>query len=359
MLTSRMGMFRVATITMGLLGLAAPAARADEPSATEGGPTPGVVVQAMVPASHWLGVHAVPIDDALRSQLGLGECLLVQHVVPESPAAQAGLQQYDIVLRFGDTEIHTLDQLLRAVDENKDREVTLTILRGGKQQTMQVKPAARPMEVVGVIKESIPDKEKWEGIVSDWMDDRGVRWQTDGKLNMHFVGPGFVAVTGPFPQNLSVTMHKEGDKPAQITVQRNDDKWEVTEDSLDKLPDDVRPHVERLLGRGGVLTVSSGGLQSVDGFPPPEVRIVEPLTLPHQLDLQSDSIQSQLEQFKLEQLKTEQLKTEQLKKAIEEWQSLQSHSTEAQSMEQLKKAVEELRQEVQELKSREHPAETH
>ena len=341
MLTSRIGLFRVALVTMASLGLAAMTLRADEPSATDGGPAAVVVAQGGTSAGHWLGVHAIPIDDALRSQLGLEERLLVQHVVPESPAAQAGLQQYDIVLRFGDTEIHTLDQLLQAVDENKEREVALTILRGGKQQTMQVKPAVRPAEGVGTIAESIPDRQKWEGIVRGWMDDRGVGWQTGGKLNMHFVGPGFVAMTGPFPQNLSVTMHKEGDKPAQITVQRNDDKWEVTEDSLDKLPDDVRPHVERLLGRGGVLTVSSGGLHSGGGFPPPEVRIVGPHTLPHQLDLQSDSSQSQLEQ---------------LKKAMEEFRS---HSTDAQSLEQLKKAVEELRQEVQELKSRENPAETH
>src|SRR5262245_9991574 len=40
----------------------------------------------------WLGLHAVPIDDALKSQLGLTNRLIVQHVIPDSPAAKAGLQ---------------------------------------------------------------------------------------------------------------------------------------------------------------------------------------------------------------------------------------------------------------------------
>lgn len=52
------------------------------------------------------------------------------------------------------------------------------------------------------------------------------------------------------PENMSVEIHKEGAKPAEITVHRGDESWHVTQDELDKLPADVRRHVEPMLGWG-------------------------------------------------------------------------------------------------------------
>src|SRR5687767_4116277 len=45
-------------------------------------------------SSHWLGLECFPIDAALRSHLGLaeGEGLIIEQVVPESPAAKAELK---------------------------------------------------------------------------------------------------------------------------------------------------------------------------------------------------------------------------------------------------------------------------
>jgi hypothetical protein len=48
---------------------------------------------------------------------------------------------------------------------------------------------------------------------------------------------------------MTIIVHKQGEHPTKITVTRGEDSWEVTEQELDKLPDDVRPHVERMLGR--------------------------------------------------------------------------------------------------------------
>jgi hypothetical protein len=35
--------------------------------------------------------------------------------------------------------------------------------------------------------------------------------------------------------------------PVKIKIQRGDDEWEITEDNLDDLPDDIRPMVESML----------------------------------------------------------------------------------------------------------------
>ena len=75
--------------------------------------------------------------------------------------------------------------------------------------------------------------------------------------------PGDVLVTVPLPPNMSIVVSKEGDQPARIVVKRGHEKWELTEKELDKLPADVRPHVQRMLGRG--LTGIVGGVPSLNG----------------------------------------------------------------------------------------------
>jgi hypothetical protein len=69
------------------------------------------------------------------------------------------------------------------------------------------------------------------------------------------------------PANMTVSISKEGEQPAKIVVKRGDEQWETTEKELNTLPDDVRPFVERMLGRGpfGLL----GGEQSFNFAPEP------------------------------------------------------------------------------------------
>ena len=54
---------------------------------------------------------------------------------------------------------------------------------------------------------------------------------------------------GDFPKDLSVQINKQGSEPTKIHVKRGDQEWEVTEDKLGDLPEEVRVHVQKLLGR--------------------------------------------------------------------------------------------------------------
>jgi hypothetical protein len=56
-----------------------------------------------------------------------------------------------------------------------------------------------------------------------------------------------------------VSITKQNDQPAHVTVKRGDDSWEVVGDdeaSLQQLPEDLRPFVEQMLGQaqGGTGT---------------------------------------------------------------------------------------------------------
>ncbi|HUG67316.1 MAG TPA: PDZ domain-containing protein, partial [Pirellulaceae bacterium] len=74
-----------------------------------------------VSAKYWIGVQAIPIDDALKSQLKLEDRLIVRSVMPNSPAATGGIQQHDILLRIGERDVRNLEDLFKAVSGQREK----------------------------------------------------------------------------------------------------------------------------------------------------------------------------------------------------------------------------------------------
>jgi hypothetical protein len=93
-----------------------------------------------------------------------------------------------------------------------------------------------------------------------------------GPMRMRVFGPGIeIPEEGTeLPADLRIEIEKEGNQPAKITVKKENKKWEVTEDNLDDLPADVRPHVEGMLGGG--LTRQRLGFEFQPLAMPEEVR---------------------------------------------------------------------------------------
>src|SRR5438094_8460478 len=96
----------------------------------------------------FLGVETSQVPDVVSEQLGLvkGLGLVVEYVVPNSPAASAGIQQNDILKMLNDQiliEPSQLRKLLQTFSDGTD--VTLTILRKGQEQKITVKLAKKEM----------------------------------------------------------------------------------------------------------------------------------------------------------------------------------------------------------------------
>ena len=89
----------------------------------------------------FLGVETSEVPNVVSEQLGLakGFGLVVDYVVPDSPAAAAGVQQNDIIKTLNDqilTESDQLAKLIRSYSEGTT--VTLTLLRKGKEEKIRV-----------------------------------------------------------------------------------------------------------------------------------------------------------------------------------------------------------------------------
>lgn len=94
----------------------------------------------------WLGVQIKPLSDEIAHVLGLksGEGVMIAEVVEESPADSAGLEQGDVILKFGETEIKELRDLTRVVASEEAGETKqIEIFRGGQPMTLDVTLAKR------------------------------------------------------------------------------------------------------------------------------------------------------------------------------------------------------------------------
>ena len=101
----------------------------------------------------FLGVETSEVPSVVSEQLGLakGFGLVVNYIVPDGPAAAAGVQQNDIIKMLNDQILINPNQLSKLVRSFSERtNVTLTILRKGQEQKITVK----------LTKKEVP--ERWE-----------------------------------------------------------------------------------------------------------------------------------------------------------------------------------------------------
>jgi membrane-associated protease RseP (regulator of RpoE activity) len=105
--------------------------------------TPAAASAVQVQSGGYLGVLVGPVPDALRAQLGgvlpSGQGVLIRDVEAGSPAAEAGLKAYDVLIGFDDQKLYSPDQLTDLVrGDRPDTTVKLSLVRAGSVQNIQV-----------------------------------------------------------------------------------------------------------------------------------------------------------------------------------------------------------------------------
>jgi len=204
---------------------------------------------------YWIGMlgGSIPTDDALRAHIDLPENqgLRVESVVPDSPAAKAGLKRHDILMRANDQDLHEMRDLVDmvATEGAKKGKITLEVLRHNKRETVYLTPEERPANAP--VAQGFGGSGGQFNLPHDFMEQFGGNFPMEFRNfgnGMVLGGSGRAGVAG-VPNGVSVNVQKEDDKPAQITVKRGDETWNLTDDpeSLKQLPEDLRPFVEGMV----------------------------------------------------------------------------------------------------------------
>ena len=94
-----------------------------------------------------LGVALAKVPDAVRAQIDAADLpagfgVMVQEVAPGSPAAEAGLEAFDILAKFDDQKLISGEQLVALVNAvDNSRPVAITLLRKGRRKVVKVRLA--------------------------------------------------------------------------------------------------------------------------------------------------------------------------------------------------------------------------
>jgi serine protease Do len=136
----------------------------------------------------YLGVQIQPVTAEIQESLNLKtqEGALVGEVQPGLPADQAGIKSGDIIVDVDGTQIKTVRELQRKIAAFRpDQTVKIKVIRGGKEQTIEVKLAKLPDQAANDPRQQqrTPRRDDDRGTENDRGDrmDRGGEMRKDKK----------------------------------------------------------------------------------------------------------------------------------------------------------------------------------
>jgi len=214
-----------------------------------------VAVEEAPTSEYWIGIALGELPEVAKKQLKLEHGLVVDDVLPDSPAAKAEFKQHDVLVRAGELVLDQPTDILKAVDEAKDKEMRIIVLRDGKELTLQVTPQKRPKSEASELRKVETLEARLPGGAIQKSEEalRELKGREGGQaVELHFAHPGVVQRTytlkvAELPKNLKISITRDGDGPAKIHVEREGKEWDATSDKLNDLPNDVRSQVEQML----------------------------------------------------------------------------------------------------------------
>lgn len=110
------------------------------------GDQPFALPITVTPSAYWLGAVIAPVPPETAAQLGLadGVGVVLRDIVPNSPAAKAGLQKYDILIQLGETPVGDPASIGQTLDKTEGKPIQTEYYRQGKLETVELTPEKRP-----------------------------------------------------------------------------------------------------------------------------------------------------------------------------------------------------------------------
>jgi len=115
----------------------------------------------------WIGVTIQELTPELSQKFGLKKSngALVSDVAKDSPAAKAGIIRGDVILEFNGKEVKDVSSLRNMVAQSKTgSEVSVKILRSGKEYTVKVIIVEMPREIAEVVPSQLPNDSEAEAL---------------------------------------------------------------------------------------------------------------------------------------------------------------------------------------------------
>jgi hypothetical protein len=138
--------------------------------------------------SAFLGVVSEPVPEAFTSHLGIDKAIVVKGLMPDGPAAKAGIAANDIITHIGGQAIQSPDELTRKVANHQPGEkIRVAIIRKGKSQDLDVTLGQRPKDFADATPEPRGVKPGLNGIPNELRERvREMLGENFGEREMNF-----------------------------------------------------------------------------------------------------------------------------------------------------------------------------
>lgn len=266
----KMGRWLMAVaISAGLTGLTGQLMAQDEPTAEiQLGDANDTDVESKVRIENpWIGVAAAHVDDALRAHMEIpgNSGLIIREVAPESPAEKAGLREFDVLIRADKNPLASPQDLVEIVKtwDGQTDGIKIEWLRRGEELSEIITPIERPdnfdmgnLGLGGLQFQGFGNIDIDKEIGKQLREmQRPFGNQKKGGMRFRFIGPGMQAgsqsIQSINENGLKITIKRENDDPAEVSVDDGESTWEVTENDLDQLPEELAERVQQLLKNKG------------------------------------------------------------------------------------------------------------
>ena len=98
---------------------------------------PNFLRRALPLSGNALGVSVTPLSEQLAAYFGVKDGVLVNDVTTSSPAASAGLRAGDVITAINGEQVSSAAEITRALRDNRNETVDITITRDRKSQTLK------------------------------------------------------------------------------------------------------------------------------------------------------------------------------------------------------------------------------
>ena len=235
---------------------------------------PGAHPDRIGTGRYFIGVAIRKIPSVFSRLLGLrsGQGLLVQQVIPASPAAAAGIKAGDLLIALDGKLLRTPRQLVEAVNQphpgrGRPTVCRLTIIRAGMRRQVNVRPAPCPPQLFSIGRKiSIASR---TFVPSARQANPGAPGRRIMPARVMTFGPGMVihlpetrgspALSSRLPEVFTITQWTDSHGVVHTIINTGDRRYSVDSAHLRTLPPPVQPLARLLLRSSASLGLQRPG----------------------------------------------------------------------------------------------------